>query len=142
MAVVEIDVSELEHVLVALRVRAENVDRDVLGQILLTAVDDVIQSEGAAGAAGAWDPFSPNTRRKRGSMSEAKLLQDTGLLATMDLTSGPDFMLVTSPADYAIFHVEGNDNLPVRDPFDVNMDAMLDEIEGVVMDDVERGVSG
>jgi hypothetical protein len=138
----EIDTTELTTVLASVRLRAQNVDRDLLGQILLTAIDDVIQSEGTKGAAGAWEPFSPNTRRKRGAMSDAKLLQDTGLLANMQLEQGPDYMDAVSPADYTIRHVEGNDNLPIRDPFDVNQDFMLAEMEQAVMDDIERAIAG
>ena len=142
MAGTEIETIELEAVLARIGMRAQNVDRDVLGTILLSTIDDVIQSEGVKGAAGAWDPFSPNTRRRRGSMSAAKLLQDTGLLANMQLRDGPDYLEAYSPAEYAIRHVEGNDNLAIRDPFDVNQDFMLQEVEDVIMGDIERAVSG
>lgn len=142
MSDVEIDVSELNIVLDGIRLRSVNVDRGVLGQILLTAIDDVIQTQGAAGAAGAWEPFSPNTHRKRGDMSEAKLLQDTGLLANMQLTEGSDYMEAHSPAEYATFHVNGTERLSVRDPFDVDQDKMLAEVEDIIMGDIERAITG
>lgn len=142
MADIDIDTVELEEALTGIRIRAQNVDKAVLGVLLLTAIDDVIQSEGAAGAAGAWEPFAPSTRRRRGSMGEAKLLQDTGLLANMQLIEGLDYITAYSPADYAIHHVEGHGDLPVRDPFDINQDQLLADVEEIILDDIVRGVSG
>mgnify|MGYP001617393062 FL=1 len=138
-----VDMTEPLRVLDGIRMRAENLDRDVVGQILLTAVDDVIQSEGALGNQGPWAPFSPNTRRRRGSMATAKLLQDTGHLAAMSVRHGVDYTDIVSPADYTIFHVLGSRDgkLPRRDPFDFKQGPVLDEIADTALEDIERGIA-
>jgi hypothetical protein len=85
---------------------------------------------------GDWAPFSPNTRRKRGSMSSASLLRDTGLLfAALEaaFTGQPGAVQQDIPfgvragfggpgrypngvsiADVAMFHQTGAGTLPER----------------------------
>jgi phage gpG-like protein len=79
----------------------------VLGEIIQTAVEEVIQTEGAAGTDGPWEPFSPTTLKLNPKRRGGQLLQDTGLLARLQIRRGMDWVEVRSPAPYAGFHVTG-----------------------------------
>jgi phage gpG-like protein len=99
-----------------------------LGAILQTHMDDYIQSEGA----GSWPPFSPETLirhpRRRGGM----LLQDTGLLAQLQMDAGRDSVEVFSPAPYTKYHKS------TRDITALDMDPVLAEMSETLQEELTR----
>lgn len=135
MVDVHFDMHELEEVIRRLGEDIEQTALPIIGETLVTAIDELIQSEGATGTQGKWEPFSPATfdlhPRRRGG----KLLQDTGLLANIQTKIGPDWVEVESPAPYAKYHHTGTrknarQNMrptPQRDFLAIDLDAALED---------------
>lgn len=107
----------------------------IIGEILTTRIDDLIQSEGATGVKGSWDPFSSVTFKLHPGRRGGKLLQKTGQLASMQTSYGSNWVQVGSPAPYAAAHITGVlDNpmpnmgpIPSRDFLAIHLGEALDE---------------
>lgn len=135
MVDVHFDMHELEQVIHRLRENVEETALPIVGETLVTAIDELIQSEGATGTQGKWEPFSPTTFKLHPRRRGGKLLQDTGLLANMQTRIGPDWVEVESPAPYAKYHHTGTRKnarpnmgpLPQRDYLAVDLDAVLED---------------
>lgn len=130
---------ELVGAVLNLQTRARNLDRvlPVIADMLVSAVDDVYQAEGPG-----WDPFAPATVRARGEMGAAKLLQDTGLMATSTIgETGANWAKAKTTIPYAKYHVTGNARLPKRNPFDLGPfeAGVLDEVADLLLDEVVGG---
>lgn len=125
---VRVDVTQVDAVLRGYVSRSKNIDQSFIAQVLTTAVDDVIQSEGRAGDEGPWKPMQPatwhwNPRRKGG-----RLLQATGLLANMQDVSGDGFAKIKSPAPYAHWHVTGTKHMAKRNFLAIDLGKASEEI--------------
>jgi len=130
---VHIDTSELEKAIGQYSSRVKNFSMDIAGTALITATDDLIQSEGAKGTDGPWDPFSPETLRRHPRRVGGKLLQDTGLLANIQTTQrGPESVTIASPAPYA-----GN-HLDTRDFFALKFGDVLDDLGNTSLQEIDR----
>lgn len=131
---ISVDMSELQGELSKIGDRVD-LALPIIGEVLVTAIDELIQSEGAAGTEGEWEPFSPVTFKIHPRREGGKLLQDTGELANMQTEIGPDFVEVFSPAPYAGYQMDGVDPnpipefgpIPARDPFAIDLDDVLGE---------------
>ena len=101
-----------------------------MANMLVAAVDDEIQTKGR----GRWPAFAESTlkRGRAGGM----LLQNTGLLANIQPDSGPDFAEAWSPAPYTKRHVTGTKHMPKRNPFDIELDKVLEEMAAVYLERV------
>lgn len=105
-----------------------------IGQLLLGAVEDVVEMEGPG-----WPPLAEATlaqRRKQGR--GAKMLQDTGvMMGSLSPGWGPSHVEVTFGVPYAIAHIEGI-GVPQRNPFDLAPveDALYEDIEETIMGDL------
>jgi len=139
MTAVTANAEELVGTLLNFETKARNLDRvlPVIADILVSAVDDVYQAQGPG-----WDPFAASTVRARGDMGAAKLLQDTGLMATSTIgETGADWAKAKTTIPYAKYHVTGNKNLPKRNPFDLGPfeSDVLDEVADLLVDEVVGG---
>ena len=116
------------------------VDLDHLGEIVVTAVDDLIQSQGG----GKWKWLSAATLQLHPERRGGKLLQDTSSLSKMQTSRGPGWVKIQSPAPYAGFHVTGTrqkniynayapHTMPERDFLDIDFDKALDELADMVL---------
>lgn len=126
--------TSLEDVLIAYVRRTESLPLDIITEGLVTAIDDVIQSEGY----GEWPDLAPSTLRRHPRRRGGQLLQDTGQLANiqhMPGSPGPDFVEVGSPAPYAIYHTSKQKRsvIPLRDFLDIDMTTVLDGIGDDIM---------
>jgi len=141
---VSVDTSELGRCIEQYSDRIKAVPMAIIGEGLVTAIDDLIQSEGE----GRWPGFSPVTLRLHPERRGGKLLQDTGQLANVQITEEtPNSVTVASPAGYAGFHVTGTyqDNIynayaphemPARNFLGINIGNVLDEAAESITDEI------
>jgi phage gpG-like protein len=134
VASVTVDASALGHVLLVLERQGKNT-REVMHQISLVLVEEVDEMFETSGH-GKWEPFSKNTRRKRGSMSAAKLLIDTTHLVTSitEAYSQTEAEAFTN-VSYAKYHVSDapRSKIPKRDFFDIDLDKVTEEAVDLVL---------
>ncbi|MCP4674351.1 MAG: hypothetical protein GY854_02300 [Deltaproteobacteria bacterium] len=144
---IHVDTREIERAIGEIGNRVSQVALPIIGATLSTAIDELIQSEGKAGTDGPWDPFSPTTYKLHPRRSGGKLLQDTGLLASMQIEEGPDWVEVGSHAPYAGYHVKGTTKnaipgmgpMPARNYLAVDLDRVLeDAVDQIVEEAVKR----
>lgn len=134
---VRVDTRELTAGLEELEARANQVRRllPVVGDILVTAVDDLIRSKGR----GQWAKLKPATiKRRRGKGRGVEMLRDTGLLADVQSQIDGEGVEVKSPAPYSVFHTSDAPRtiIPQRDFFDVLQGDVLEEIADLVVEEV------
>lgn len=133
-----VDTRELTLELKKLGGRAQN-QRAInaqVAEILRTFVDDKFQDEGPR-----WPQLAPATiLRRRGGGQGARILQDTGILATtIGVDSGADFAEVFTNVEYARFHITGTRNMPQRDFFDIDETRALDLAARLITESIGRG---
>jgi len=131
--------TQLEEILTAYVRRHDGLPMTVIAEGLITAIDDLIQSEGNH----EWKEFNPDTLKRHPKRRGGLLLQDTGLLAQIQQTPaspGPDWVEVESPAPYAIFHVSRAPRkiIPLRDFLDINMPKVLDDIGDQILSEIDQ----
>lgn len=133
---VDFEVKELEAGLEVIVRRKQNVSSDTLAQGMISAIDDLIQSEGD----GKWEEMSDVTVEIHPHREGGSLLDDTGLLAQIQDESGPDWVEVYSPAPYAKFHVSKKPRklIPLRDFLAIDLGAVLEETGDDVMQEILR----
>ena len=132
---VEFDMSELEARCAELGQRARAFPLAILGELLKTHVDNVLQSEGR----GMWPGFEDSTLERHPIRIGGKLLQWKGELAALQSSHAYDWAEVVSPAPYAKYHITGTHNrdgtwrMSPRDFMDIDQEAYLHEaIEAVL----------
>jgi phage gpG-like protein len=137
------DTHELTNELKKLQQNGINVPLSIISEGLITAIDEEIQSEGR----GRWDVFMMTTFDIHPRRMGGKLLQDTGVLASMQSSEGVDWVKVKSPADYSGFHVTGAyqknifrklapHRLPKRDFLLIDLESVLEEAAQAIADEV------
>lgn len=135
---VTFEMGDIRRVLRGFGTRAAGVPLRPLADVLLEAVDDVIQTEGAAGTQGRWEPFSPRTLQRHPRRRGGMLLQATGELANFQPRFSPGTVVVASPANYSGYHVDGTDNMPRRDPTAINFVPVLDIMGDGVLEEIRK----
>jgi len=128
---------DVERVLREFEVRARGVPKGVLAEGLITAVDDLIQAEGRPPH--SWPELLPSTEARNPKRIGGKILQDSGLLAAFQESSGspgPDWVQVESPAPYAGFHVTGTRHMERRDPTDIDLESVVEGMTAMVAAEV------
>jgi len=148
MSVVDVhfDMSELERAIGSIYDQIQDVALPIIGETISSAVDEVIQSEGAAGFRGPWPPFSLTTFKIHPRRIGGKLLQDTGLLASIQIDTGPDWVEVASPAPYAAAQQEGVaanplpgcGPIPPRDFMAIYLEDVLEEAATSILEEALR----
>lgn len=132
-ASVEVDTSELRARVAEFAKRGQNLEpiMQVIAEDLVAAVSDEFETDGH----GKWPPHAASTvKRRRGGGSGAKLLQDTGVLASsVEPRWGPDFAEAGTGVPYVVYHLEGGPVIPRRNPFDVP-DDVYDDAEETLLD--------
>lgn len=136
---VEFDVSEVLRAIDRLGQRNKNLPMDLIGQMLVSEVDDVFQSQGSAGSAGPWQPMSPNTVARHPRRAGGMLLQDSGRTANIQVGSFDEHSVtVFSPTSQAKFHLSGTEFMPQRDFFALRFNDVLDALGDVVLQEFQR----
>lgn len=91
---------------------------EIIATDLQAAVGDVFEAEGPG-----WAPLAESTKRSRRGTEPYKILQDKGgsggMSGSIGTGWGPAYAEAFDGTPYGIFHVLGNEHLPVRDPFDL-----------------------
>lgn len=116
----------LEGVLTGYIRRNRSLSMSTIAAGLITAVDDLIQNEGD----GRWPDLAASTIKRHPHRRGGSLLQDTGLLASIQESPdspGPDWVQVESPAPYSWYHVSGTRNMPERDFLLVDFARVLEQ---------------
>lgn len=137
---VEVDVKEVQAVIRQFGARAKNLPMQAVASAVVTAVDELIQSEGKKSLKGdAWDPLLDSTIARNPKRDGGMLLQAGGILANMQPSVQGNTAIVESPAPYAGWHVEGTRFMEARDWTDVNMPKLLAEISEDVLTEIIKG---
>lgn len=134
---VRIDASELDRLIGGYISRQRNYPMSFIAQAMATEVDAVIDSQGRKGADGRWKPFSEATLRRHPRRRGGRLLQDTGVLANIQMSSGADWAEVWSPAAYAKFHVTGTKKMPKRNPLAIDWKRLLQQASEDLLEEIE-----
>lgn len=133
----EFDVSDLSREVQKATRRLKNLPMDYLGQILIGHVDDMFQSEGAAGTAGAWEPLKQSTIERHPRRAGGMILQDTGATANIQVTESSNFSVtVASPTVQAQHHLDGTDSMVARDFFALRFNDVLDDMGRAVLEEL------
>lgn len=137
--------TELEGRLTAYVRRAKNAPMKIIADALITAIDDLIQSEGNQ----TWEPFHENTLRRHPERAGGELLQGTtGQLANIQHSPGspgPDWVQIESPAPYSWYHVtgthnkDGSERMPKRDFMDIDLERVLTEVADDICEEIVKG---
>lgn len=137
MGAITVDMRELQLVLKRTSQRSKNLPMKLYATQFLSEVDDVIQSEGAAGTKGKWEPFADSTLERHPRRVGGSLLQDTGALAAIQVKqiTGTSFVLESNP-HYAKYHLTGTEHMPERDFFAVNFQKALDDMGDEVLQEL------
>ncbi len=136
-AYVTVDMEPLVDAIGELERRGKNT-RDVMRNIALMMVEEVDEMFETSGH-GKWEPFSKNTRRKRGDMSSAKLLMDTGAMAA---SITPFYDAQTAEAftndPKAKYHVSKakRSKIPLRDFFDIDLVSVQEEAAEMILKEI------
>lgn len=85
----------------------------IVAEDLQSAVVEMFETSGH----GKWPPNKPSTIAKKGS---SKPMIDTGaMMGSIRAESGPDYAMAATDKEYVVFHLEGGDVIPRRNPFDI-----------------------
>jgi len=129
---IELDVTGVQNAIKSIGYRVKGFPMSVIAVRLLTEVSDLIESEGG----GEWEPLSPNTLKRRPRRIGGKLLQDRGILANMQPSSGSNWAQATSPATYGGYHVTGTKWMPKRDFTGINLSRFLEMAADDILQEV------
>lgn len=129
---IEFNTRDLEDELMRIARRAQH-QRDInfqISEVMLFMVEDKFDKEGPG-----WEPLAPATiLRRRGG---TRILQDSGLLASSMTPFADDERAdVYTNVGYAGFHLDGTDNMPQRDFFDIDMERLLEIAAGMIMESI------
>ncbi len=114
----EVDSSELRRKLQRMGRQGAKGVLDVVAEDLVAAVVDRIDSQGD----GEWPPNTPETIARKGS---AAPMIDTGQLrGSIRAESGPDFAMASTSVAYIVYHLDGGDIIPKRNPFELTDNAI------------------
>ena len=136
---IRVDNSELASVLFQIEAKGRSLGGVMpqIAQVLQAAVSDKFEQEGPG-----WRDLAESTKKARRG-SSYKILQDTGALAkSVDTGHGPDWVEAFSGVSYAIFHSNGTENMPRRDPFDLEASKTIwDEAQADILEIVLGAVT-
>lgn len=139
---VDLDTSELTRALAQLEAAGADVAAEtmtVLAEILVSAVHETFEREGAVGGRQKWPDLAESTKRKRAKRQSSgvfTILQDTGILAGSimpysDQTVAEAFTNVP----YAGYHTSAapRQKIPLRDFTDIDFERVQNEAVEVIL---------
>lgn len=118
---------------------AKTLNMDHFAALMVGAIDDTFQSEGAKGTDGPWEPFAEETLRRHPRRIGGLLLQDTGATANVQVREAGELkVVIASPTDYSQWHIVGTANMPRRDFFALHFDDLLEELGNLALMELQR----
>lgn len=131
---VKFDVTDLGRQIRRFEDKTRNLPMDLVGTMLLGAVEEMFETEGAAGTQGAWRPFETTTLQRHPRRIGGMLLQDTGATANVQIkeVAGHSVSL-ESPPDYAGWHLIGTGNMVQRDFFAIKFGKLFEAVGDELM---------
>lgn len=138
----DIDSSELFRALEQLRDAGADVAAEtmpVLAEILVSAVHEVFEREGAVAGKPRWPELAESTkekRRKRQSSGVFKILQDTGVLAGSIMPHADQAVAEAfTNVPYAGYHISSapRHKIPLRDFTDIDFDSAQRDAVDVIL---------
>ena len=127
---VSVDARDMVRVLAELEKAGDRMS-DVMptvAEMLVSAVHEEFETEGQ----GKWPPLKPSTiKQRRGGGAGVKILQDTGVfVGSVTPDYGLGFAEAYTNVPYAVFHTSAEPRriIPYRDPFDIDEEALLEEV--------------
>lgn len=133
---IRFDMTDLERQLNRYSRNLRNINMYVVGEIIRSAMEEVIETEGISGTQGKWEPFSPETLKRHPHRIGGTLLVDSGKLSDFQIDVFSEDVSVFSPADYSEFFVTGTRNMPMRDPTAINWNGVLDDVIDYLSEEV------
>jgi len=134
---VRLDVDELILHLQRFDANSRTLPMDAFAALVIGEVDLVIESEGAEGTDGRWEPFSEETLRRHPRRVGGMLLQDTGATAVIQVKEvSEQTVVIASPTEYAEHHLQGTRNMPKRDFFALNFPRVLEELGEIALEEI------
>jgi hypothetical protein len=131
---VEIDATDMLEELSGYEDVLKNLPMEVYGMLLVSKVDEMFQSQGAAGTDGAWDPLMASTLKRHPRRRGGMILQDTGATAAGVYAEqvGHTMQLMAS-THQSRYLLGGTENMVKRDFFALNFAAVLEELGEMVV---------
>lgn len=137
--IVDFNMEQLTRTLRRFQTKTTNQPMDLLGQLVVNAVDEMFETEGEAGTDGGWDPLKDSTIMRSPRRSGGSILQDTGAMAAVQVTEVSGFSVtVGSAAAYSRFHLEGTKTMVKRDFFALNFPKLLDAMADLALQEYQR----
>lgn len=139
-----VDMGEVVKIIRGFESRARGLDLSVYAEDVRTAVDDLIQAEGATAGHEKWTALSSETLRRHPRRIGGQILQATGLLANLQTIYGTDWFGCRSPAAYAGYHITGTKTqggtpmMPKRDFLAIDFTSLLEQLATEMAGDVTR----
>lgn len=136
---IKVDSGDLGRAIHAMSNRVKNIPMDLLGQMLVNAVDEMFETEGAAGTAGQWKPLRESTIARNPRRAGGQILQATGAMANIQVKEVSEYSVtVESPTAYAAWHLSGTKDMVARDFFALQFDKVLGEMGDLVLQEFAR----
>lgn len=134
----EIEFREVQNALSLLRTRGERVPQEMTGAIaasLHAAVLEVFETEGYGRWPGFWWEPGPKPKGRRWDGRTPRLLQDTGLLASVNMDHDADTAEVYTDVPYAKYHASRLPRrvIPLRDFFDIDREAFEQDVVDMLL---------
>lgn len=130
---VEVDVKELLRAIDGYEERIKNLPMDMYAMLLVSKVDEMFQTEGAAGTDGPWEPLMASTLKRYPRRKGGQILQDTGATAaSVGADERGHVISLYAGTAQTKFHIEGTDNMVRRDFFALNFPLVLEELASLV----------
>lgn len=131
---VEVDATDLVEFFDERMEIVKNLPMELYAQLFLTKVDEMFETQGAAGTDGPWPALSEETLRRHPRRQGGMILQDTGATAAgVNASIEGENMQFYSATAYGRHHLGGTSKMPKRDFFAINYSAFLDEIGELVV---------
>lgn len=141
-SLVEFDSTELQQALEALRDAGSDVAAEtmpVLAEILVSAVHEVFEREGAVAGLPRWQDLAESTKRKRAKRQPSgvfKILQDRGILAGSIMPNADQSIAEAfTNVPYAGYHISAAPRriIPLRDFTNIDFQAAQAEAVDVIL---------
>lgn len=136
---IKVDTSSLGKALRRYEDRTKQPPMPALANLLINEVDEVFQTQGAAGTDGEWDSLKDSTLKRNPRRVGGQILQATGATAAIQVQELTAFsVVVESPTSYAGYHVTGTKFMKKRDFFAIKFSHVLDEMADMALQEYQR----
>lgn len=136
---VRFDVEPLVQQLERMGANAYTLPMDAFAQLVLNDIEEMFETQGAAGTDGEWDPLTAATLKRHPRRIGGMLLQDTGATANMQIRDVHEMgFTYFSPTSYSKFHITGTEHMVKRDFFALNFSDLFDRMGELALEEIRK----